>query len=313
MNKAGRYSVAGIAAAARPRPGATSVSSKESIPQTAAAVEQARLKGLELSEVLYKDPSFFRANPDNEIFNQEKDEQYFAALRRDIEEAGAILNPIITMPDGLGIEGHSRIRIALELAAEGKSLGKIPFRFILSDLKPEEIRRRVYLGNLSRFEISEDVRVLLYAKIWPGYYLAKTQRGRPDLNQASQDQSSQHIAGETKQSDQSVRNGKKQYQRALEIAKALGRDEPSPEDMAVAREEFAQIRRAKALTNKDFKSTQIRISRAFEKIEEMAERARAAASRGENEEANTARSAAFLEANGIFRAALAISKEKENG
>ena len=139
---------------AKPRPGTVATAAPE--PQPASA-------GLELSEIMYKPRSWLRMNPENEIFRALKSPQYFDDLERDIREAGAILNPLIAMPDGLLLEGESRL-----LMAERIGMAKLPVRIVLSALDESEQRRRLWLGNLSRFEVDEDTRLLLYSRIWPG-------------------------------------------------------------------------------------------------------------------------------------------------
>jgi hypothetical protein len=128
--------------------------------------------GLELSDIIFKPLSFFRYNPANEIFRAIKTEQYFNDLERDIREAGQILEPILAMPDGLIISGESRFIVAdgIECHDEKGVFARLPCRLILSPMSVEEQERRLYLANLSRFEVDEDTRLLLYARIWPGYF-----------------------------------------------------------------------------------------------------------------------------------------------
>lgn len=139
---------------------------------------ESKNEGLELSDLVYKPISFFAENPINFVFDKMKDEAYFLRLKKDIDESRAILNPLITMPDGLLVEGHGRLAVARELEKEGHGLGKLPVRIILSSLTETEIKQRVYLGNLSRFEINEDVRIQLYAEIWPDYFLKERSPGK---------------------------------------------------------------------------------------------------------------------------------------
>lgn len=134
--------------------------------------------GFELSEIVYKPINFFIENPINVVFEKLKDEAYFERLKKDIDETRAILNPLITMKDGMIIEGHSRLLVAKQLEEEGKELGRLPVRIILSALNEDEMKRRVYLGNLSRFEISEDAKILMYAEIWPDYFQSSVKPGK---------------------------------------------------------------------------------------------------------------------------------------
>ena len=143
-------------------------------PETAEqpAAPPSALQGLKLSLVDFWLLDRFKLHPSNHVFDSAKTDTYWRDLRRDILEAGAIMNPVITLPDGTLLEGHSRIRVAREFTAEGKNLGPIPVRVVASPITPEEAERRVYLGNLSRFELDDDTRLNLHRKIWPGYFLA---------------------------------------------------------------------------------------------------------------------------------------------
>jgi len=136
------------------------------------------LEGLILSNILYKPLSFFKPNPCNAVFDALKTDEQFLTLYKDISETKAILNPLIVMPDGLIIEGHSRYEVAKKLSAEGNSIGMLPTRIITTPLTNEEIKQRVYLGNLLRFEIDEDTRIVLYAEIWPDYFCSTGKPGR---------------------------------------------------------------------------------------------------------------------------------------
>jgi hypothetical protein len=132
-------------------------------------------KGLVLSEIQFKPLDWFRYNPDNEIFRGLKSEDYFRNLKKDIAGADAIINPVIAMPDGLLIEGESRHAIARELYQSGNaSFGKIPARIILSSISEDKVRERLYLGNLSRFDIPASTKILAYSQIWPDYFLEET-------------------------------------------------------------------------------------------------------------------------------------------
>jgi hypothetical protein len=131
------------------------------------------LKGLQLSEITFKPLEWFTYNPDNEIFLDCKTEKYFEGLKKDIREANVIINPVIATQEGLLIEGESRHIIASQLCDEGlKQFEKIPCRTVLSRITKAEIKERLYLGNLSRFDIPNEVKLLAYAEIWPDYFLA---------------------------------------------------------------------------------------------------------------------------------------------
>jgi hypothetical protein len=137
------------------------------------------VEGLGLSDLVHKPLDFFKANPANAVFAERKTPQYWQALKRDIREAGVILNPVIAQEDGTLLEGHSRIQIVKELLEEGIDLGKVPTLLVTSHLTAVEAEHRVYLGNLSRFEVDEDIRISLYARIWPDFFLVKGTAGRP--------------------------------------------------------------------------------------------------------------------------------------
>lgn len=140
-----------------------------------------KIEGLELSQIVYRTIDSLKPNPINAVFDSLKTDSQLDALFRDIDEARAILNPLIAMPDGTLVEGHSRLKIAKRLLEEGRGIGSLPVRIITTALTNEEIKQRVYLGNLSRFEIDEDTRILLYAEIWPDYFYLSGKSGRkPD-------------------------------------------------------------------------------------------------------------------------------------
>jgi hypothetical protein len=169
-------------------------------------------KGLVLSEIQFKPLDWFKYNPDNEIFRKCKNEDYFRGLRKDIEEAGAILNPLIAMPDGLIIEGESRHIIASELFASGNAVfARLPARIILSGISTEKITERLYLGNLSRFEVPYPVRLIAYAKIWPGYFLSDNPEGGGGPTR-------KEIAAAAGLSESQVKRNKNVLRKAAEIA-----------------------------------------------------------------------------------------------
>ena len=206
------------------------------------------LEGLELSrEVDYRKPSFFKGHPENKIFDNLKTREYLDALKKDIQDAGAIVNPLIALPDGTLIEGHSRLIVAQELEAEGKTLGPLPVRFILSPMTPEEQARRVFLGNLSRFEIDQDTRLALYARIWPGYFTQEIQRGRPkkDNTVLPFPDSPKIIAEQTGVHEGHIKRIAKVTRTATVKAKEEGKDFPEPDHIAQARKEANTARKAK--------------------------------------------------------------------
>jgi hypothetical protein len=133
------------------------------------------VKGLQLSEILFKPLEWFKYNPDNALFRECKTEEYFTGLEKDIREANAVINPVVATQEGLLIEGESRHIVASRLCGKGlKQFGRIPCRVVLSKISRAGIKERLYLGNLSRFDIPREVKLLAYAEIWPDYFLAKS-------------------------------------------------------------------------------------------------------------------------------------------
>ena len=211
-------------------------------------------EGLELSDILYKPLSFFKPHPDNQVFDRLKDERYLSGLRRDILEAGAIINPLVAMPDGTIIEGHSRFKIARELDETGQGLGNLPVRLILSQLTPDETRERVYLGNLSRFEIDTDTRALLYSRIWPEFFLHASIGGRPKKEDTmSSFPKAEEIAGLVHSTKRQLRRIAKTTRQANILAKADGRDTVTLEDIEIVRD--AERRQLNAISRNNSAST----------------------------------------------------------
>lgn len=203
--------------------------------------------GLKLSDILLKPLDFFRDNPANHVFDAAKEASpnYWQDLKRDIAEARAIINPVIALPDGTLLEGHSRIRIARELAAEGLDLGKIPARLVASRISEEEAKRRVYLGNLSRFELDSDTRLALYAEIWPDYYLSEGKAGRPGKSAHGDTITARAVASAVGKSEIQVKRDRATVRAAQELAQAKGKKAPDARDIAEARSREAGARRAK--------------------------------------------------------------------
>jgi hypothetical protein len=172
------------------------------------------LKGLALSEIQLKPLDWFRYNPDNDIFRGLKTDEYFKSLEKDIRDANAIVNPVIAMPDGLLVEGESRHGIASKLCNEGNaSFAKIPARIILSPMAAEKITERLYLGNLSRFDIPAAVRLYAYSKIWPEFFLEITNGGRGNTITTKKE-----IAAATGLSESQIKRNKAVVRKAAAIA-----------------------------------------------------------------------------------------------
>src|SRR5208282_1709171 len=121
----------------------------------------------------------------------------------------------------------------------------LPVRIIKGELSAEEQRKRLYLGNLSRFEIDEDTRLTLYAKVWPGYFLdAKT--GRPEKGDTVSPFSTKaEIAAATGKSERQVQRDRAVVLTARKIALGSGKAEADTEDIRRAREKENAQRRTK--------------------------------------------------------------------
>jgi hypothetical protein len=216
-------------------------------PQRSAAdtTEQIRVQGLALQDMARRPLSWFKHNPENDVFAALKTPTYWQALERDIREAGAILSPLIAMPDGTLIEGESRLTIARKLAVEGLlDFDVLPVRIIKGDLSEEERRRRLYLGNLSRFEIDPDTRAALYAQIWSDL-THEVKRGRPaDAGEGKTDTVSvfAEAAGIT---ERQARREKEIIERAEKERKAEGAPTLKPEHVKKARAKANARRREK--------------------------------------------------------------------
>jgi hypothetical protein len=223
------------AAFATSRPG-TSVSIPAVEPDSVA-------RGLELSDVLYKPREWFRANPENEIFRALKTDAYLRDLERDIRETGQIINPLIALNDGLLLEGESRLIVAGRIG-----MYRLPVRIVLSPITEDEQRKRLWLGNLSRFEVDQDTRIFLYARIWPGYF--REDSTLPSLRREG-------IAESVGVSERHVKRMKTIIKAADELAKAEGR-ETTPEDVRAAREEKAKERREAGAKPEDARIIRVR-------------------------------------------------------
>jgi hypothetical protein len=227
----------------------------------------AAIAGLKLSDIQLKPLDFFHDHPDNQVFNaaKEADPNYWPNLKRDIREARAIINPVITLPDGTLIEGHSRIKIARELLSEGLDLGKIPTRIVASKITPEEVKQRVYLGNLSRFELDENTRLALYAQVWPDYFLTSNDKGgRPSTKPYHRDtvSTAPKIAAATGKSEVQTKRDRATVLRAAELAKGEGKIAPEAIHIAAARAETNEKRRISQEAPAGSKASSTKVSKA---------------------------------------------------
>ncbi len=214
-------------------------------PSAADTTEQIRVQGLALQDMVRRPLAWFKHNPENDVFTALKTPAYWQALERDIREAGAILSPLIAMPDGTLIEGESRLTIARRLAAEGLlDFDHLPVRIIKGELSEEERRRRLYLGNLSRFEIDPDTRASLYAQIWPDL-TRDVKRGRPpDAGEGKTDTVSV-FAEATGITERQARREKEIIEDAEQERKAEGALTLKPEHVKKARAKANARRREK--------------------------------------------------------------------
>ncbi len=259
-------------------------------------------EGLELSDLQTKPIEWFKPNPANHVFNQLKTPDYWMALKRDIREACAILNPVIALPDGTLLEGHSRVQVARELRDEGFDLGRIPVLLVASPLTTEEAERRVYLGNLSRFEIDEDTRLALYAKIWPDFFLTKGSAGRPEKSGHGDPISAASIAQSIGKSEKQVKRDRATVRAAHVLAKQEGKTSPDPKHIRQMRD--AENLRRRLSEEGASSTTPVRAAdEALQEIVALEMKASLAAMQGgEQARINEARSSAFREAIAILKA-----------
>lgn len=210
---------------------------------------------LRLSAIEYRDPGTLKPSPYNAVFDALKTPEYWKALRRDIEDAGTITDPLVIEPDGTILSGHSRQRVAAELLGEGRrEFEKIPVRVVLSEFSDAEKKKRVYLGNLSRFEIDPDTRLALYAEIYPDYF-DRSGTGRPKKGVTVTRLS---VAQEMGVSEETAKKEKAVYQDAKEDAAAKGKAAPDRDDIAEARKKRNEDRKLqKALKGRKYHRSEV--------------------------------------------------------
>jgi hypothetical protein len=201
--------------------------------------------GLELSAIQLKPLSFLKDHPANAIFEKLKTDEYYDHLREDIVSTQTLIEPILIMPDGLILSGYSRRKIIKEEIDEGRGFGKpndegirpnqIPTRTCLTPLTDEEIVRRIYLGNMTRFEIDTATRLYIASQLWPQYYLKDTKKGKKgEAALLAQ------VAASEGKSERQTQRDKNIIQAAADLAGGLP---PEPEHIAAAQEELAEERR----------------------------------------------------------------------
>jgi hypothetical protein len=200
--------------------------------------------GLELSGIQLKPLSFLKDHPANAVFEKLKTEEYYRNLTEDIVSTQTLIEPILIMPDGLILSGYSRRKIIKKEIDEGRGFGKpnddgikpnmVPTRTCLTPLSDEEIVRRIYLGNMTRYEIPADLRLYLASRLWPQYYLQDTNPGPQDEALLAQ------VAASEGKSIRQTQRDKKIIQAAADLAGGLP---PEPEHIAAAQKELAEERR----------------------------------------------------------------------
>jgi hypothetical protein len=197
--------------------------------------------GLRLSRIRLVPLGDLNPSPHNHVFEGLKTAEYYRDLKRDIQDTGTVVEPLVALRDGTLVSGHSRLKVARELFASGvERFKKIPVRYIQEDLTEEEVKTRVYQSNFSRFEIDQNTRILLQAEIYPDFFKPQTpSRKAIDANRPT----ASTIAANNGQSERQTLQIRKLYQRAKELAQQDRRSEPSWEDIQNARDELNGKRR----------------------------------------------------------------------
>lgn len=208
------YTAVISSATVKPRPG---VARAAATPTPAVVTD-----GLELSEIVYKPASWFRPNPANEVFRALKTDAYLADLEADIRANGVTEN-LVAMADGLILSGESRAICGARIGPDYK----LPVRLVLSPLSEEEQEKRLILSNILRFEIPEDVRLVLAKRA--GLFSDVTR---------------EEAAAAMGKSLRQVKRDAAVLREAEERAQAEGRAEPTPGDVAAARDKRNANRRA---------------------------------------------------------------------
>jgi hypothetical protein len=207
---------------------------------------KAAASGLSFTVAQMVDVQDLHPSPYNGVFDDAKTAEYWDELRRDIEETGIVTDPLLAKRDGTLISGHSRLKIATELSEAGRAeFSKVPVRYVRNELSEEEEARRVYLSNLLRFDIPQDLRLLLEAKVYPDYF-SSPKNGRPRQDD-TQRNTSVSIAAQSGQSPDSVRKKRKIFSEAAKRAMERGADAPDVSDIAAARNALNNVRRNKAV------------------------------------------------------------------
>jgi len=131
---------------------------------------------------------------------------------------------------------------------------RLPVRLVLSPMAQDEQERRLYLGNLSRFEVDENTRLILNARVWPGYY-----SGKGDAPKLAEIAKAQGVT------ERQVKRDKVIMKEAAEIA---GSETVKPEHVQAARDKKNEARRSLVKSPDD---AIIRVRRAVLGLKEKAE------------------------------------------
>lgn len=202
-------------------------------------------EGLALGPIKWVSPRALKDHPENGIFDALKSAEYWKFLKRDISDAGQILEPLLITHDDTIISGHSRRTVALDLLDDGdKRFAEIPVRQILVPMDKNEEKRRVYLANLSRFQIDQAAWLHMVAEIYPEYFTGAASTDDKPSAPVKQ------IAQEMGKSERHIKRGKRTITRANEIAKKEGVPR-SPKHVAKAKEEENNKRRASSKKGHD--------------------------------------------------------------
>lgn len=172
-------------------------------------------------------------SPHNRLFDAAKSEEYWNELRTDILNAGAIIEPLVATKDNVLISGHSRLRIARDLVAEGRhEFSRIPVCYVVDELSDDERRNRVYRSNLLRFEVDEDLRIQIHSELYPTVYQSAP-KGRRAAD--SDTETLQEIAMQSGLSTSTIKRETRIFRRAMKRAERNGRDGPDKSDYQEAR------------------------------------------------------------------------------
>ena len=210
--------------------------------------------GLELTDLQYRPISWFKPDPENDAdFSNLKNRtpSYWEDLRRDIEAVG-ITTPLLATPDGRLLYGHSRLKIAGEMEAEGKKLNvdkdglaRLPVRLVLSPLSQSDFRHRRRLDNLLRFDIDPNTRLAFLTDIWPEFYTSQGQKGAPTSIAETSSKTTGDIAKATGDSPAKVKKDRQITVLATQIAKEEGLEIPEVRHIQQARDKINNERRLK--------------------------------------------------------------------